>query len=539
MKKQNMSDSIEKASEEVAQLILKDRIRNRRGLWDAKIRASEKYGIAGVIRNSDVLRCIPEGKRRKFAEFLRIRPMRTISGVNVIAVMTKGDCPGRCIYCPRGENAPKSYTGREPAAMRAIQNEYDPLRQVDSRVRQLEEIGHKVSKCELIIMGGTFNSMPQEYQQWFVKRCFDALNGVESKTLEEAQLANENAVRRMVGLTIETRPDWAGRKEVDELLRYGTTRIELGVQTLDDEVYRKVKRGHGVKEVAEATRVCKDSLLKVLYHMMPGLFAEKKDDIRNFKNLFEDRRFRPDMLKIYPCLVMEGTELHKLWMDGKFKPYSTEEAAEVIAEAMKFVPRYVRVMRVQRDIPSHLIADGVRKSNLRQLVEQKLVKDGRRCECIRCREIGYRIMKDGIEPELDSIKLNRMDYDASEGKEIFLSFDEVKHDALLGFLRLRIPSEKTHRKELKGAAGVRELHVYGEMLPVGEKRVKEFQHMGLGTKLLEEAEKIAKEEFDCRKLAVISGVGVRNYYFKLGYKRDGPYVSKKLVSKGDFPVKVK
>jgi len=524
-----MSESIRKAGEDVAELILSGKIRNKVELWQAKVRASERYGVAGVVRNSGILAHIPESMREsKVVELLRIRPMRTISGVNVIAVMTKGECPGKCIYCPRGENAPKSYTGKEPAAMRAIQNEYDPFRQVNSRVRQLEEIGHRVSKCEVIVMGGTFNSMPKDYQEWFVKRCFDAMNGFESSTLEEAQSANETAARRVVGLTIETRPDWAGEEEVDELLRYGTTRIELGVQTLSEKVYRKVKRGHGVKEVIDATRVCKDSLLKVLYHMMPGLFAGKEEDVGSFRMLFEDERFRPDMLKIYPCLVMEGTELYNLWRKGEFKPYSAEEAAEVIADAMRFVPRYVRVMRVQRDIPSYLIADGVKKSNLRQLVEEKLKKEGRKCQCIRCREIGYRVMKDGVKPILKSIRLNRMDYDASGGKEVFLSFDEMKHDALVGFLRLRIPSERVHRKELRGAAGVRELHVYGEMLPVGKKRVKEFQHMRFGRMLLEEAERIAKDEFGCRKLAVISGVGAREYYFKLGYKRDGPYVSKEL-----------
>ncbi|NYZ78679.1 tRNA uridine(34) 5-carboxymethylaminomethyl modification radical SAM/GNAT enzyme Elp3 [Candidatus Micrarchaeota archaeon] len=523
------SGSIQKAGEDIARLILGGKIKNRVELWEAKGRASEKYGVARVVRNSAVLERIPEGKRtRKVVELLRIKPMRTVSGVNVIAVMTKGECPGKCIYCPRGENAPKSYTGKEPAAMRAIQNDYDPFRQVDSRVRQLEEIGHRVSKCELIVMGGTFNYMPAEYESWFIKRCFDAMNGFKSKNLEEAQLANEKAARRVVGLTIETRPDWAGKKEVDELLRYGATRIELGVQTLSDAVYRKVNRGHGVKEVVNATQVCKDSLLKVLYHMMPGLFADKKEDVRIFRKLFEDERFRPDMLKIYPCLVMERTKLYDLWKKGEFKPYSAEEAADVIADAMKFVPRYVRVMRVQRDIPSYLIADGVKKSNLRQIVEQRLAEEGRRCQCIRCREIGYRISKNGVKPDMGSVKLNRIDYDASEGKEIFLSFDEMKHDALIGFLRLRIPSEKEHRKELKNAGGVRELHVYGEMLPVGEKRKKEFQHMRFGRRLLEEAEKIANEEFDCRKLAVISGVGARDYYFKLGYKRDGPYVSKDL-----------
>jgi elongator complex protein 3 len=506
LKRKKTSVSIQKAGADIAGLVLGGKIRSRAELWEAKVRASERYGVAGVVRNSAVLERIPEGKKtRKVIELLRIKPMRTVSGVNVIAVMTKGECPGKCVYCPRGENAPKSYTGKEPAAMRAIQNDYDPFRQVNSRVRQLEEIGHKVSKCELIVMGGTFNYMPEKYQEGFIKRCFDAMNGFDSKNLEEAQLANERAERRVVGLTIETRPDWAGENDVDELLRYGATRIELGVQTLSDAVYRKVNRGHGVKEVANATQVCKDSLLKVLYHMMPGLFADKKDDVRIFRKLFEDERFRPDMLKIYPCLVMEGTKLYDLWKKGEFKPYSA-----------------------QRDIPSYLIAAGVKKSNLRQMVEQKLTEEGRSCQCIRCREIGYRISRDGVKPDMRSVRLNRVDYNASGGNEVFLSFDEMKHDALIGFLRLRIPSEKEHRKELKNAGGVRELHVYGEMLPVGEKREKEFQHMNFGRKLLEEAEKVAGEEFDCRKLAVISGVGARDYYFKLGYKRDGPYVSKGL-----------
>lgn len=530
LKGKKTSGSIQKAGDEVARLILDGSIRGRAELWDAKVEASERNGIAGVIRNSVILGRIPRRMRtEKVIELLRIKPMRTVSGVNVIAVMTRGECPGECIYCPRGENAPKSYTGREPAAMRAIQNDYDPFRQVCSRVRQLEEIGHKVSKCELIVMGGTFNYMPERYQRWFIKRCFDAMNGFDSKSLERAQLANEKAKRRVVGLTIETRPDWAGEKEVDNLLLYGTTRIELGVQTLSDEVYKKVKRRHGLKDVVKATQVCKDSLLKVLYHMMPGLFAAKRDDVESFRKLFEDERFRPDMLKIYPCLVMEGTELYDIWKRGGFKPYSAEEAAGVIADSMKFVPRYVRVMRVQRDIPSYLIAAGVKKSNLRQIVEQKLAEEGRSCQCIRCREIGHRISKDGVKPDMRSVRLNRFDYNASGGKEIFLSFDEMKHDALIGFLRLRIPSEKEHRKELEYAGGVRELHVYGEMLPVGEKRNKEFQHMNFGRKLLKEAERIARGEFDCRKLAVISGVGARDYYFKLGYERDGPYVSKDLV----------
>lgn len=518
------------AAEEIGKQILSGKIKSFPDLWEAKIRASEKYGIRGVLRNSEILDTIPSNRRdKRTLTLLKVRPMRTISGVNVIAVATVGLCPWKCIYCPQGENAPKSYTGREPAVLRAIQNDYDPYRQVLSRIRQLQEIGHEVSKCELIIIGGTFNAMEKDYREYFIKRCLDAMNGFESGDLKKAQLANEKAEFRMVGLTVETRPDLAGEKEIDELLDEGLTRIELGVQTLSNRVYERINRGHKVEDVANATKVCKDSFLKVLYHMMPGLFSNKREDVETFRKLFLDERFKPDMLKIYPALVMRGTKLYDMWKRGDYKPYSSGEAAAVIAEATKFIPRYVRVMRVQRDFPSTLVAAGVKKSNLRQLVDEKLGIKKIRCNCIRCREIGYKILREGMKPDWDSIKLNRLEYDASGGKEIFLSFDETKHDALVGFLRLRKPSAEALREEIdKGDCGVRELHVYGRMLPVGGREETEFQHKGFGRMLLEEAEKIANEEFGSRKILVLSGVGVRDYYFSMGYRKDGPYVSKKL-----------
>ena len=520
--------SARRAAEEIGRRILDGEIKDFFDLWEAKIRASEKYGIRGVLRNSEILDAIPSSRRNeRVLTLLKVRPMRTISGVNVIAVATIGLCPWKCIYCPQGENAPKSYTGKEPAVLRAIQNDYDPCKQVLSRIRQLQETGHEVSKCELIIIGGTFNAMERGYREWFIKRCLDAMNGFESSSLKDAQLANEKAGYRMVGLTVETRPDLTGRKEICELLEEGLTRIELGVQTLSDEVYKKINRGHKVEDVVNATKVCKDSFLKVLYHMMPGLFSDRNDDVRTFRRLFQDEKFRPDMLKIYPALVMKGTKLYEMWKRGEYKPYSSEEATDVIADATKFIPKYVRVMRIQRDFPSTLVVDGVKKSNLRQLVDEKLRMRKTKCNCIRCREIGYKILKERIEPDWESIKLNRLDYDASGGREIFLSFDEVKHDTLIGFLRLRKPSCESRRTNER-SMGVRELHVYGRMLPVGERGDAEFQHRGFGKMLLKEAEKISREEFDSRKILVLSGVGVRDYYFSLGYKRDGPYVSKGL-----------
>ncbi len=445
--------------------------------------------------------------------------------------MCNAGCPhGRCAYCPRGENAAQSYTGKEPAALRAIQNDYDAYRQTSARIEQLEAIGHKAEKCELIIMGGTFNAQPKEVQELFVKRALDAMNEKTSRTLAAALKLNEKAAHRAIGITFETRPDWCREKDVDELLRMGATRIELGVQTLSDEVYRKVKRGHTVADVAKATQACKDSALKVLYHMMPGLLSDERKDVEMFRQLFSDSRFKPDMLKIYPFMVMPGTEMYEWWKRGEIKPYSADEAAKVLAKATKFIPRWCRIMRVQRDIPVYLIASGVKNSNLREMVDAELRKEGKTCGCIRCRELGLKMHKEKLEPDWTSVKLNRIEYDASGGKEIFLSFDEMKHDALVGFLRLRIPNSP-HRPEIDGATAlVRELHVYGESVGIGEEaKGKKLQHRKFGERLLAEAERIAAEEFDKKKLLVMAGVGVKPYYRKLGYRDDGVYVSKGLA----------
>ncbi|MFH1285200.1 MAG: tRNA uridine(34) 5-carboxymethylaminomethyl modification radical SAM/GNAT enzyme Elp3 [Candidatus Micrarchaeota archaeon] len=498
-------------------------------LEELKKRVSAKYKIKGVVKNSLILQFVSEKNRKKLIHVLQIRPMRTGSGVATIAVMTKSDCPhGRCLYCPRGENAPQSYTGREPAAMRAAQNDFDPYKQVSARLRQLHEIGHETSKCELIIMGGTFNAQPKKYKEWFVKGCFEGLNKRRAKTIAEAQEENEKAKARAVGLTIETRPDWCKQKHVDEMLSWGATRVELGVQTLSDAVYRKVNRGHTVADVVEATRVCKDSGLKVCYHMMPGLFADKKKDVAMFRKLFSDARFMPDMLKIYPCMVLKGTELYEMWKRGEYEPYDSEEAADVIASATKHIPKFARVMRMQRDIPVQLIEAGVKKSNLQQLVEAKLEARGEKCACIRCREAGLKKIKQGLKTIFTNVKLERIDYKASGGHEIFLSYVDKKNDALIGFLRLRVPF-KPHRKEItKDSALVRELHVYGVEVMVGGKAEQELQHRGYGARLLKEAERIASKEYGKKKLVVISGIGAREYYYKRAYKRECVYVSKRI-----------
>ncbi|MFH1447569.1 MAG: tRNA uridine(34) 5-carboxymethylaminomethyl modification radical SAM/GNAT enzyme Elp3, partial [Candidatus Micrarchaeota archaeon] len=452
------------AAKEAARLILNDPINVN--LERLKKDLSLKYRIK-ILKNSEILGEIPVGKRNKdVLNLLRLKSVRTISGIANIAVMSKPmPCPGKCIYCPGGVESPKSYTGDEPAAMRGAQNQFDPFKQVSARLRQLRKIGHPVDKCELIIMGGTFNAQDWGYQRGFVKGCLDAMNGNRSDSLEEAKRRNEQAPSRAVGITFETRPDFAGDEHINRMLGLGATRIELGVQTLSNRVYAKVRRGHSVGEVVRATELCKDSALKVCYHMMPGLFSTPKKDVWMFRKLFSDQRFKPDMLKIYPCMVVKGTELYEMWKRGEYEPYDTKTAAEVLADATRYIPPYVRVMRVQRDIPKKRIEAGVMHSNLRQIVEKKLAERGESCSCIRCREIGLRSLKQGVSADAENATLCRANYKASGGEEIFLSYES--EGGLFGFIRLRIP-QKPFRPEIDdGTALVRELHIYGEMLGIG------------------------------------------------------------------------
>ena len=362
-----------------------------------------------------------------------------------------------------------------------------------------------------------------------MKGCFDALNGRVSSTIEEAHKLNETALRRNVGLTFETRPDLCGEAEVDLMLRYGATRVELGVQILNDDVYRIIRRGHKVKDVAEAFRTAKDSGLKVVAHMMPGLPGSSVEkDLESFHRLFEDNDFKPDMLKIYPTLVVKSSELYMMWMNGEYEPYDLTTTVNLVADIKKFIPEWVRIMRIQRDIPARLIESGVKKSNLRELIQTEVGKRGYVCRCIRCREI--RLKRHGAIPVLDEVEMKLVRYESSSGEDIFMSFVDSVDDLLIGFIRIRIPSEYSHRIEVNGSKCciVRELHIYGPVVPVGFKDDHSWQHKGFGKKLLDEAERIARDEYDANKMVVMSAVGARMYYFEAGYRVDGPYMVKKL-----------
>lgn len=538
------------ANRYIIEEILKGRIKNRKDLQKIKLEVCRKSQLDKFPSNSSILKVATKEEKKKISYLLKKKPTRTISGVAVVAVMCPPhQCPhGRCFYCPESDIAPPSYTGEEPAALRARMFEFHPYRQVYNRLLQLGSIGHPLDKVELIIMGGTFASQPLCFQEWFVTRSLEAMNdfgnreapsNVEKehqelevptgfKYLKNVQLANEKSKVRCVGMTFETRPDYSKIQDVDRMLQMGVTRVELGVQTIYNFIYHRMERGHRVEDVVEANQTLRDSGIKVAMHLMPGLFSDEKRDLRIFKRLFQDEQFQPDMLKIYPCLVTKGSQLYQMWKKGEYHPYTTEEAVNLIVKIKKILPKWVRTMRIQRDIPSPLIEAGVKKSNLGELVYHKLEEDHVQCQCIRCREVGHQASR-GIYPTQDRVKIMREEYYASSGREIFLSTEDPKNHVLLGFLRLRIPSEDAHRVEITDkTALVRELHIYGPMIPLGEKEDKLWQHRGYGEELLAEAQRIAQEEYDKNKILINSGIGVRNYYRKFGYRKEGPYMLKSL-----------
>ena len=447
--------------------------------------------------------------------FLR-KPTKTLSGVSPIAVMIPPrKCKhGTCVYCP-SLDAPQSYTPQSPAVLRAAQLKYDPFEQVKSRLNAFKAMNHPVDKIELIIMGGTFLSFPEGFQYDFVKRCYDALNRKTSKNLSEAKKANEKAKHRCVALCIETRPDICSEKEIERMLEFGATRVELGVQAIDDKIYKKVNRGHTVKDVIEATKRLKDSGFKVGYHLMPGLpGSNHKKDLEMFKKIFEDEKFKPDQIKIYPCQVIKGSELEKWHAKGKYEPYSEEEIVDLLIKMKEIIPEYCRIMRVMREIPPDYLIAGTKHIDLRKTLKEMMQRHNKKCNCIRCREIGF-VERDSKKEISHDLKLDTLCYDASDGKEIFLQF--INKDAVIFALcRLRIMDKLMI---------VRELHTFVKQIRLGEKG--DVQHKGLGTWLMKVAEKIALKE-KCQTIKVISGVGVREYYKKLGYSLDGAYMIKDL-----------
>ncbi len=509
---------------------------------------------------TDVLQGVRQPSRQ-LEQTLLLNAIRSTSGIATVTVITKPyPCPGRCVYCPTEARAPKSYLANEPAMMRAIRNDYDPYRQVISRLTALDETGHPTTKIELIVKGGTWSFYPDAYQRWFITRCFEAANdfgGNEGRgargegrvtdrpvlsssgaraffiprplspapcPLEEAHQRNETAAHRIIGVTIETRPDYITEIEIRRLRELGVTRVELGVQTLNDRILELIVRDHTTAEIRQATALLRDAGFKVAYHLMPNLpGAIPEDDLQTFRTLFEDPAYRPDAMKIYPCVVIKTAELYQWWREERYQPYDEETLIELLVQLKALVPPYVRIERVIRDIPSTSIEAGCAITNLREAVLRRMRSRGQHCRCIRCREV--RDVTEG------SFVLVRREYDASGGKEIFLSIEDPTADKLAALLRLRIPSSALRGKPhwlagLDGAALIRELHTYGRHLPLHNRQAAATQHRGFGRRLTTEAERIVTEEFGLSRIAVIAGAGVREYYRALGYALQDTYMVK-------------
>ncbi|KAJ9599420.1 hypothetical protein L9F63_010089 [Diploptera punctata] len=505
-----------------------------------KTRIASKYGLETSPRLVDIIAAVPAEHKKILLPKLRAKPIRTASGIAVVAVMCKPHrCPhinmtgNICVYCPGGpdsdfEYSTQSYTGYEPTSMRAIRARYNPYLQTRHRVEQLKQLGHSVDKVEFIVMGGTFMCLPEDYRDYFIRNLHDALSGHTSNNVDEAVKYSEKSKVKCIGITIETRPDYCLKRHLSDMLRYGCTRLEIGVQSVYEDVARDTNRGHTVKAVCESFQLAKDAGYKVVAHMMPDLpNVDLERDVEQFIEFFENPAFRADGLKIYPTLVIRGTGLYELWKTGRYKSYPPSTLVDLVARILALVPPWTRVYRVQRDIPMPLVSSGVEHGNLRELALARMKDLGTDCRDVRTREVGIQEIHHKVRPY--EVELVRRDYTANGGWETFLSYEDPEQDILVGLLRLRKCSDETFRPELKGGVSiVRELHVYGSVVPVNARDPTKFQHQGFGMLLMEEAERIAKEEHGSVKISVISGVGTRNYYRKIGYELDGPYMSKSL-----------
>jgi len=581
-----------------------DEIRNRKlskpELGSLKNRLCKKYGIRDLPTDAEIMMHADSESMGIIRESLLRKPTRTISGVAVIAMMTKPyRCPhGTCTYCPGGPDSvfghvPQSYTGKEPSTMRSIRNHYDPYIITFNRLEQYYVSGHFPEKAEVIIQGGTFNFYHHEYQEYFVKYTLKAMNdfsnlffskgdfdikrfrdffelpgeltkertlrihnkllslkynfiddnssiretecngqllGYEQMNGEPSLLnmqeANETAKIRCVGLTIETKPDYGKLIHGNNMLELGCTRIEIGVQSIYNEVLRSINRGHSVEDTIDSFRILRDLGFKITAHYMPGLPRTTTEmDRYALSQMFNNPDFMPDMIKVYPCMVMKGTALYSDWKKGNFKPITTMEAAELIADFKAHVPRYCRIMRVQRDIPTYMTSGGVDRTNLRQYISKLMKEKGIKCNCIRCREAGILMVRNVL--NMDKINILVEEYEASHGREFFISAEDVNSNVLYGYCRLRFPSLCLRKEITKESALVREIHVYSPAVPIGSVSENSFQHRGIGKRLMQNAEEIAGLNRK-DKIVVIAGIGAREYFRKIGYVREGVYMVKRL-----------
>lgn len=462
---------------------------------------------------------------KKLIAKLLMKPIRTLSGVVPVTLLTKPfPCPGKCIFCPDDKKMPKSYLSAEPGAQRAALNHFDPYNQVFTRLQTYYANGHSTDKVELIILGGTWSVYPEDYQIWFVKRCFDALNNFNSQKgpsflenkpqfsgkstwnqLKKAQTKNETAQTRCIGLSLETRPDRITKKELINFRKFGCTKVQIGLQSLSDIILKLNQRGHTTKESKQAIKLLRLAGFKIQAHWMANLYGSNpKKDKADFQKLFKNPAYRPDELKIYPTALLKTAKLMDFYQKNLWQPYTDKQLLNLLVAILPKVPQYCRVSRMIRDFSADDIMAGSKTSNLRQLVEPKAKK----IQEIRFREIRKEKVK------LKDLKLKIITYKTSVGKEKFLQYVTLNNQ-IAGFLRLSLPSTKPFIKELESSTVIRELHVYGQALNLGASA--KTQHLGLGTKLIQKAVEISQKQ-PCQKLSVISAIGTKEYYKKLNFK---------------------
>ena len=528
--------------EELIKKLVKQNISTERELDLAKrVYLRTHKEMKNIPRKKDLLKVyhnlLKKNKIKRQPQLERLmvkRAVRTMSGVTIVTVLTKPyPCPGKCIYCPDEKKMPKSYISDEPAAARALKLGFDPYEQVVCRIQALQDNGHPTDKIELIVKGGSWNAYPEKYQCWFILRCFEACNGRgvkgtdDKKKLDTAQKTNEKAKHRIIGITLETRPDMINEKTIKIMRKLGCTRIEMGVQTIDEQILKLIKREHTARDVITATKLLKQYGFKVDYHLMPQLpRSTPAKDLKMMKKIFSNSDYRPDMIKIYPCTVIENTALYRQFKKGQYKPYADNKLIEILVKLKASLPYFVRISRLIRDIPSHHVQAGNKLTNLRQVIQKEMHEQGLSCNCLRCREIGHRmnvgddrndrdVGNDCEQLSIPTLFIDR--YEASGGDEYFLSYEDPKRTMVYAFCRFRIDPNGIF------PAFIRELHTYGQLVQIGKTQKKATQHKGLGKKLMKEVEKICRKN-KIKKLAVISGIGVRGYYRKNGYRLESGYM---------------
>jgi elongator complex protein 3 len=527
-------EAVEVAGREDVLVELIEELVEKRPLSSKKYsRTMLKYVHQGMpwLSKSQVLQAYQELCAADFMTFdpevrvaLQTKPVRSHSGVTVVTVLTKPyPCPGKCVFCPTDVRMPKSYLHDEPGAQRAERYKFDPFDQTAGRIRALEQIGHPADKIELIILGGTWSSYRRDYQEWFIKRCFDAMNGVAAETLLEAQEINRHSQRRNVGLVVETRQDHVTPDELRWFRYLGVTKVQVGIQSVDERVLALNNRGHDVQATRDAFRLLRLAGFKIHGHWMPNLLgATVESDVVDYGRLWSDPSFKPDELKLYPTMLLENAELYDYWQRGEYKPYEEEEVIDVLIRCKVQTPRYVRLTRIIRDIPTTNVVEGFKKANLRQMAQQRMKKQGLQCQCIRCREVKRQKLA------VDDLRLLIETYETDGTTEHFLSF-ESEEGKIAGFLRLSFPDREQELPlpELENHAMIREVHVYGPAVSVGDESQGEAQHIGLGTQLVEKAKEMARAAgYDY--IAVISAIGTREYYAKHGFTVNGLYMTANL-----------